>query len=206
MNGKTVILFGGTFAPPHLGHVHAAECAVEALKPDKLLIVPTAIPPHKLKVSVDTPEIRLEMCKAAFGHIEKCEISSFEIEKGGVSYTVDTLEHLNGIFDKIYLLCGSDMFLTLDTWHKAERVFELASMVCVPRCDDDKECIFKKKKEYEERFLADVTIIESDVMEISSTEARGAIAAGKKLADVIPRGVEKIVRRENLYCGANEHE
>lgn len=196
---EKIALFGGTFAPPHLGHVHAAETLLNALDIDRLIIMPTAIPPHKNKVSGDTPELRLEMCRAAFGHLPRTEISPYEIEKGGVSYTVRTLEHLRTDENQIFLLCGSDMFLTLDTWFQSERIFELASIVCVPRYDKNFDKLMEKKKTYEERFSADIRVIGADPFVASSTEIREKIASGGDLTKLLPEGVIEVIQREKLY-------
>lgn len=201
---EKTVLFGGTFAPPHLGHVHAAKTVLDELDIDRLIIMPTAIPPHKTKVGGDTPELRLEMCRAAFGHLPKTQISSYEIEKGGVSYTVRTLEHLRTDKNRIYLLCGSDMFLTLDTWFQAERIFELASIVCVPRYDKNFDKLMEKKKEYEDRFAADIRVIGADPFVASSTEIREKIASSGDLHELLPEGVVEIIRREKLYFGMSK--
>ena len=197
----TALLFGGTFAPPHCGHVNAVKTAAEHLHPDSVIIMPTATPPHKVRDSVDTPEVRLEMCRAAFGEISGCQVSSFEIDKGGVSYTVDTLEYLKTEYGKIYLLCGSDMLMTLDRWYRSERIFELASVVCMPRYDDDIASLLEKKKAYEENFSAEVTVIESDILVMSSTEVRRKIASGESLEGILPEGVVRIIKRDDLYGG-----
>lgn len=196
---ETIALFGGTFAPPHLGHVHAAQTLLDKLDVDRLIIMPTAIPPHKSKVGGDTPETRLEMCRAAFGHLPKTEISSYEIEKGGVSYTVRTLEYLRTNENRVYLLCGSDMFLTLDTWFSAERIFELASIVCVPRYDRNYLALMEKKKLYEERYHADILVIGADPFVASSTEIRERIKSGGDLSNLLPEGVIEVIRRKKLY-------
>lgn len=196
---ERIALFGGTFAPPHLGHVHAARTLLDEIDIDRLIIMPTAIPPHKTKAGGDTPELRLEMCRAAFGNLPKTEISSYEIEKGGVSYTVRTLEHLRTDENQIYLLCGSDMFLTLDTWFQAERIFELASIVCVPRYDENFDKLMEKKKAYEERFSADIRVIGADPFIASSTEIREKIADESDLTKLLPERVIEVIRREKLY-------
>lgn len=196
---ETIGLFGGTFAPPHLGHVHAVETMIRVIDPDRVIIMPTAVPPHKIKADGDTPELRLEMCRAAFGHLPKTEISAYEIEKGGVSYTVQTLEHLKSPQNRIFLLCGSDMFLTLDTWFNAQRIFELASIVCVPRYDRNFDNLMKQKKTYEEQFGADIQVIGADPFEASSTEIREKIMSGEDLSELLSEKVIRIVRREKLY-------
>ena len=116
-------LYGGTFAPPHYGHIHAVKTFLEEVSLDRVLIMPTYQPPHKAKAAGDTPEVRLEMCRAAFGDIPGAEVSDYEIRKADVSYTVQTLEHLAAPDREIYLLCGTDMFLTLDRWYRAAEIF-----------------------------------------------------------------------------------
>ncbi len=204
MNGqrRKIALFGGTFAPPHLGHVHAVRTLLDCTEIEEVIVMPTFMPPHKIKVKGDTPELRLEMCESAFGGIRGVTVSDYEIERGGVSYTVHTLEHLTAELDaEIYLLCGSDMFLTLDKWFNAERIFELAHIVCIPRDSQRGDELRTKKAEYEEKFSADIELIGSDPFEVSSTEIRRMITDGEELTDVLPDGVIRIIERENLYSG-----
>jgi len=197
---EKIALFGGTFAPPHFGHVHAVQTLLENIDVDRIIIMPTFMPPHKVKVKGDTPELRFEMCRAAFGEIDKVYVSTYEIEKGGVSYTVHTLEHLTEQYDAdIYLLCGTDMFLTLDSWFKAERIFELAKIVCIPRYSESTDLINTKKNEYEVKFGAEVRIIGSDPFELSSTDIRRMISENEDLSQALPCGVTDIIRREKLY-------
>ncbi len=194
-------LFGGTFAPPHLGHVRASEYMMKHLGLSRLLIMPTCVPPHKIKTAQDTPEQRLAMCHAAFDGIDGAEVSDFEIRQGGTSYTVLTLEHLSKPGREIFMLCGSDMLLTLDHWRRAEDIFRLANIVCMPRYTDGLEQLNVKKSEYEEKFKARVHIIPEDVLEISSTEIRKRIDEKGDLTGLLPQGVIDIIRRENLYGG-----
>ena len=192
-------LFGGTFAPPHLGHVHAAQTMSDMMNLDRLLIMPPAIPPHKVKTSIDTPEDRLEMCRAAFSGISGVEVSDYEIAKGGVSYTYDTLEYLAHPRREIYLLCGTDMFMTLSKWKNSDRIFRLANIVCVPRYSDGEDEIRHKAKEYEAVFSANITVIGSDPFEISSTEIRERIENGGDLSDLLPKKVIEIIEKKHLY-------
>ncbi|MBQ4353316.1 MAG: nicotinate (nicotinamide) nucleotide adenylyltransferase [Clostridia bacterium] len=195
----TLLLYGGTFAPPHLGHVHAVRTVHEILHPDCVLIMPTAVPPHKQQVKGDTAEIRLEMCRAAFEEIPDTYVSSYEIDKGGVSYTVDTLEYLKTKAERLLLLCGSDMFLTLGTWRNAQRIFELASIVCMPRYKADTENLLRQKLQYEKTYGGRMILIENRVRVLSSTEVRQKIVSGEDLTDVLPKAVIRIIRREKLY-------
>ena len=199
-NREKIVLFGGTFAPPHLGHVHAVRTVAEHIDVDKIIIMPTFMPPHKVKVKGDTPELRLEMCRAAFGEIDKELVSDYEIKKGGVSYTVHTLEYLSAEYDAdIYLLCGTDMFLTLDTWFRSEQIFRLAKIVCIPRDTENINLLYSKKSEYENTYGAEVMIIGSDPFEVSSTEIRRMISAEEDLTSCLPNGVIEIINREKMY-------
>lgn len=166
---------------------------------DRLLIMPTNVPPHKIKLAQDTPEQRLAMCHAAFDSIAGAEVSDYEIRQGGTSYTYLTLEHLTKPGREIYMLCGSDMLLTLDQWRRAEDIFRLAHIVCMPRYSEGTERLNAKKTEYEERFGARIHIISEDVLEISSTEIRERIDSGADLTGLLPVKVIEIIRQERLY-------
>ncbi|MBE6725169.1 MAG: nicotinate (nicotinamide) nucleotide adenylyltransferase [Ruminococcaceae bacterium] len=200
-------IFGGTFAPPHMGHVRAAEAFLRMLNPPgteeeeraKLLIIPTATSPHKAMAEGDTPEARLRMCRAAFGHLPDTEVSDYEIAKGGVSYTVLTLEHFAGACRELWLLCGSDMFLTLGNWYRAADIFRLARIAGISRGTEEKRILEAKRTEYEERFGVSVALLEDEPFPLSSTEIRRRIAEDGDLDGLLPPGVTEIIRRDHLY-------
>lgn len=194
-------LYGGTFAPPHYGHIHAVKTFLKEVSPDRVLIMPTYQPPHKARAAGDTPEVRLEMCRAAFGGIPRVQVSDYEIRKADVSYTVQTLEHLSAPDREIYLLCGTDMFLTLDRWYRAEEIFRLAKMVCVSRTDEKKAEIREASERYEKRFGQKGIFLEAAPLVLSSSGIREAIRAGEGLTDYVPEAVEAIIRRDGLYRG-----
>ena len=194
-------LYGGTFAPPHLGHVHAARAFLRAIPVDRLLIMPTFQPPHKAKAAGDTPEVRLEMCRAAFGDIPGVEVSEYEIAKADVSYTVQTLRHLTAANREIYLLCGTDMFLTLEKWFCAEEIFRLARIVCVSRTADREQEIVETHARYRQLFGQDCILLSEAPLEVSSTQIRDAIREGRSLAAYVPPAVEAILRRDGLDKG-----
>lgn len=194
-------LYGGTFAPPHLGHVHAALAFLRAIPVDRLLIMPTFQPPHKAKAAGDMPEVRLKMCRAAFGEIPGVEVSDYEIAKADVSYTVQTLRHLTADDREIYLLCGTDMFLTLGKWYRAEEIFRLAKIVCVSRTTEKEREIAETHAGYREKFGQDCILLAEAPLEVSSTQIREAIREGRSLAEYVPAAVEAILRRDGLYKG-----
>lgn len=192
-------LYGGTFAPPHYGHIHAVKTFLEEVSLDRVLIMPTYQPPHKAKAAGDTPEVRLEMCRAAFGDIPGVEVSDYEIRKADVSYTVQTLEHLAAPGREIYLLCGTDMFLTLDRWYRAADIFRMAKMVCISRTEEKEEEIRKASERYGRQFGQTGIFLEAAPLVLSSSVVREAIQAGKDLTEYVPAAVEAIVRRDGLY-------
>ncbi len=192
-------LYGGTFAPPHLGHVHAVQSFLAQIPVEKLLIMPTGTPPHKVKAAGDTPQVRLEMCRAAFGDIPGVEISDYEITKGDVSYTVETLRYLTSPGRQIFLLCGTDMFLTLDRWFQAWDIFALAEIVCVARTADKEEEVRLTGERYRREYGKNCLFLTGEVLELSSTDIRDAIKSGTTLTKFVPVGVEEVIRRDRLY-------
>ena len=173
-------IYGGTFSPPHMGHVNSAKAFCEQLKLDSLLIIPTNLPPHKEVLEEASARDRLKMCEIAFSGIDIATVSDMEISRGGKSYTYLTLEELSGRGDELFFLCGTDMILTFDKWRNFEKIFSLATICyarreCDKACDEQIEC---KVREYREKYGAKVIKIEHEVTEISSTEIRDAIKCG----------------------------
>lgn len=201
MRKKKVGIYGGTFAPPHKGHVKAARHFIKCAKLDELLITVTYTPPHKQVKGDAEPYQRLEMARLAFGKIKKAVVSDYEIEKKGVSYTKDTLRHFKTEENELYLLVGDDMFLTLDEWRSPDEIFALCTVVCFPRDDDGAilEKIQAKKKEYEEKFSARIMTPEYTVYELSSTEIREDIKNGRSVSDKITKEVLDYINEHGLY-------
>lgn len=197
---KRTGLFGGTFAPPHLGHLHAAEVFLREVEPDELIIMPTFLPPHKQKASGDTPQLRFRMCESLFGGLPNTVISDYEIRKGGYSYTAETLEYLHSTEEReIYLMCGTDMFLTLDTWRRADDIFRLCEVVCMPRYDESYDAVLSKKEEYSRVFGKNAILLSEKPIVLSSSEIRENIRSGNDLSDFLSQDVIEIIKKEGLY-------
>jgi nicotinate-nucleotide adenylyltransferase len=171
---KRVGIFGGTFNPPHIGHIEAAKAFVKIAELDVLIIMPAFIPPHKEYISSVNCNERLEMCKIAFKNVDKAQVSDLEIARGGKSYTYLTLQELSNDKSELFFLCGTDMILSMDTWKCPEIIFSLANICYIRRESDAKltELINQKCKLYYEKFEANVIPIDADVIEISSSEIR----------------------------------
>lgn len=171
-------IYGGTFNPPHLGHMAAAKAAVAALGLDKLLLIPAAIPPHKaLPSDTPAPEHRLAMVeKWADGMGAGAEVSALELEREGKSYTSDTLRAIRQTYPdaELWLLMGTDMFLTLHLWHEPEVILSLAGICAFGRTEQDGEALFAPQREQlQKNFDAKITTITlPELVDISSTRLR----------------------------------
>ena len=131
-----ILIYGGSFNPPHKGHRDAAAFAAQKLKADKLLIIPDCQPPHKeMERGAPSPEQRLEMCRLAFAGVRGALVSDIEIRRGGKSYTSDTLRALREKYPdaELWLLVGFDMFRTLHEWHEAGYILATAKIGAFPR-------------------------------------------------------------------------
>ncbi len=198
MKKKRIGIFGGTFNPPHIGHVEAAKEFVKYVQLDELIIMPTFIPPHKELDSSVTCEERIEMCKLAFSEIEKAKISDLEISRGGKSYTYLTLQELFDNSVELYFLCGTDMILSMDRWKNPEIIFNLAT-ICYIRRETDSDIssiLVDKCKEYKKCFNARIIPIDSNVINISSSEIRSKI---DEKSEYLPTDVLAYIRKKELY-------
>lgn len=193
-------IYGGSFSPPHLGHVRLAETFLSSLELDKLIIIPAGTPPHKMIDGGANGAERIEMCRAAFSGIsENVVISDYEAYRTDPCYTVDTLRHFSGK-DELFMLCGSDMFLTLDRWRDPEGIFSLCTVVCGTRADDEdtRNALEDAKKRYLEVYGKDTVIMNFDPIEVSSTEVRASLKCGVR-PDTIGDEVFDIIKRLGLY-------
>ena len=192
-------IYGGTFSPIHMGHVCAAEDFLREFGLERLLVIPTSTPPHKAEVVGASAEDRLEMARLAFMDSDsRIEVSDFEIRRGGKSYTVNTLENF-ATGNELYMLVGTDMFLTLDLWYHSEEIFRLSDIVLKRRDGGDGRLIADKADEYRRRFGARIHIMEDAPLEISSTELRGLIRSGRPTEGLIPDSVAEYIAANHLY-------
>lgn len=198
---KKTGLYGGSFDPVHNGHIKTALVFKEQMDLDKVLIMPAKRPPNKLNAELADNYHRMAMCKLAFEGYKGFEISDTEIKRRGVSYTCDTLRSLSSEkFGRIYLLCGADMFLTLQNWKNPEIIFSLADIVTVPR-DKDDLCVLEEHKKVLEKLGAKIHIIDTPKIDVSSTQIRKMISKNKSIAGLVPKSVENYICEKGLYGG-----
>ena len=180
-------IYGGTFNPPHMGHLAAARAAVDALGLDKLLLVPAALPPHKeLPPGTPAAEHRLAMTQRMADALlmpEVVSVSTLELERQGKSYTSDTLEEIRRQYPgaELWLLMGTDMFLTLHLWHDPAEILKLAGVCAFGRTERDGQSLFAPQRDYlTKTFGARVeTIALPGLVEISSTRLRELLKEGR---------------------------
>ena len=198
---KKIGIYGGTFNPPHTGHLQAAKQAVEVLDLDLLLMIPDRIAPHKdIPAGSPTPEQRLEMLRIALAGEEKILPSDIELRREGVSYTYLTLEALKEQYPdgELVLLMGTDMFLTLDAWKEPEKICSLATLGVFYRGEKgEKEKILAQKETLEAKG-AKVCLVENDIINISSTQLRRLLAF-HAADEFLPAGVGEYIRENGLY-------
>lgn len=196
-----VALFGGTFDPIHTAHIRSAQLVADALRLDRVLLMPTFVPPHKLKASMAPAADRLAMCRLAAKEDARLFVSDMEIRRGGASFTADTLHTLRreNPQDEWFLLVGADMFLTLGTWYHFEEILAMATVCTVPRDGIGAQTLraYAATLPREGRFY----IARTPVGDISSTAIRAAIAAGDATADMLPPPVAAYISEKGLYRG-----
>lgn len=196
---ERIIVFGGTFDPPHNGHVTLLENAVRAVKPDKVLVIPTGVPPHKN--GGNTPAaVRLEMCRCFMSVFPKVQLDETEIHRAGKSYTVDTLLDLRRRYPHahFYLPMGSDMLLYFRKWRQYKQILRMVTLVVHCRQNEDKTPV----KLYVRSLRAEgahVVMTNGEIIEESSTEIRRKIAQGEDVSLLVPAQVLRIIEKNNLY-------
>ncbi|MBR5769201.1 MAG: nicotinate (nicotinamide) nucleotide adenylyltransferase [Clostridia bacterium] len=200
-SGKMVIgLYGGSFDPVHRGHVRVARAFVKQFKPDKLIIMPCRMPPHKEKSDGGSDELRFRMLSAVFAKDKKTEVSDFELKKEGVSYTVETLRELKRRYPgaEFMLVVGTDMFLTLREWKEAAELLSLATP-CVYARGDSAEETAAYAAALERDFGVKTRYIKGAVDDVSSTELRDKIAEDIGVGRMMPRAARKLIDAVGAY-------
>ncbi len=199
-------ILGGTFNPPHLGHLAAAKAAAETLKLDQLVFVPVGIPPHKsLPERMPSDEQRLEMVSFMADQMGRPELTLVwdeEIKRPGLSFTSDTLCKASQLWPdaELWLLVGTDMFLTLQDWNKPDLIMSKAGICTFGRSVNENQADLDRQ----ERFLTEkyqariVRISIPDLVDTSSTEIRGALLKGSGKSN-LPQRVYGYILREKLY-------
>jgi nicotinate-nucleotide adenylyltransferase len=189
-------IFGGTFDPPHIGHINAANTVKSTLGLDQMIIVPAYISPVKIDRKITSPELRLKMCEIAFTATGKVLVSDYELSKPEISYTIDTIKHFKTLYpqDELFLTVGSDSFLKFEQWKDSREIQELCTIVVVARSETDAAKLSEKQRELSK--YGRVIVVEIEPINISSTKIRNNMS---EYTEYLPESLVNFVKLHKLY-------
>ena len=202
--GRRIGIFGGTFDPPHTGHLEIAREVYEKAMLDKVIFIPTGIPQYKLKEhEITDKEDRLQMLELLLRDERWTEISRMELDREGPSYTSDTVRELREMYpgDDLFLIVGSDSLKYMSEWHEPEVIFSIVGVIVILRDDDTWDSIQEVVRAYKTRYNAQIGVVDGDKYDISSTMLREKIASGEDPGTLLPERVAWYVRGRGLYAG-----
>lgn len=194
---RRVAVFGGTFDPIHNGHIRLALAFAECLQLDTVLLIPSSVPPHKLKPDLAAGEDRLEMCRLAARPYPVLQVSDIELRRGGASFTADTLAQVQQMYPdaQLFLIMGADMFMTVSTWNRFEQIAQTAVLCVAPR--DDIECDALRQHAIElERQGARCIVQDLPLLRVSSTALRNAPETVEQFTSP---AVAEYIKEKGLY-------
>ena len=197
---ERIALFGGTFDPIHNGHIDLARRFARLLSLDRVILMPTFVPPHKLRCEMAPAIDRLAMCRLACAPYAELEVSDLEINRRGASFTVLTLEQLHRQYpdSELFLLTGADMFLTLGTWYRFADIARMATLCAAPRDTADAAVLRTYARDLEAQG-ARCEVAEFTVPAWSSTDVRERLRRGEDVRDRIPQAVAEYIAAHDLY-------
>jgi len=201
-------IMGGTFNPIHFGHLLIAEQLRELIKADKVLFIPCSIPPHKTKKELTEKKHRFHMVELAVENNPYFEACDIEIKQDKKSYTIDTIKELTKIYksSSFYFFIGEDNLLELSTWKEIKKLMSLCSLVIARRFLSPQELnyLFKEKnKFFDDNTVNKLTnsIVDTTVIDISSSEIRQKIVNNKSIKYLVPDKIAEYIKKNRLYRG-----
>jgi len=197
---RRIGVFGGTFDPPHLGHLWLATLAADTLNLDRVLFMPAAQPPHKGGLIISRPSDRLLMTRLAINPNPTFELSGLEMERPGPSYTIDSVAELKRLHPDtdLYLIMAADSLAQIDTWREPDRLLEEIEWAVGPRPG----VALPDRSSLEQRFgdrASRLHLLEGPSLDVSSSEIRRRVAAGDTIRYLLPRDVEELIIDRELY-------
>jgi nicotinate-nucleotide adenylyltransferase len=198
---RRIGILGGTFDPPHVGHLWLATLAVDAIGLDRVLFMPAAQPPHKRSEGMTRATDRLLMTRLAIAGDDVFELTLIEVERPGPSYTIDSVDELRrayGTDAELFLLMAADSLAQIDTWREPDALLERIEWVVGPRPGVP----LPDRSALEDRFgesASRIHLLQGPSLDVSSTEIRERVAAGHAIRYLVPRGVEELITDRGLY-------
>jgi len=198
---KRIGILGGTFNPIHLGHLLIAQDALEQVKLDVVKFVPSATPPHKTADGLASARDRMRMLKLAIRGNESFEMDDIEIQRGGKSYSVDTLTELRRRDPRsnFYFIIGADSLRELHLWREVERVVKLCTFVTIPRPGFEPKPAIDQRLDAATRKRLRQHVLQGHVCDVASREIRTRVATGRSIRYLVPDAVYQYIRRRRLY-------
>jgi nicotinate-nucleotide adenylyltransferase len=192
-------ILGGTFNPPHLGHLVMAQEALDQLGLDRVVFMPVAAPPHKEAGADPGPGARLELCRLAVAADERMDVSSLEVDRGGASYTVDTLRELHDSQPEheLTFIVGGDMAQSLPTWREPEAVLALARLAVAEREGVGRDDVLRRLEPM--RPGRGVVFFDMPRIDVSSSAIRRRVADGRPIRYLVPDAVAEAIADRSLY-------
>jgi nicotinate-nucleotide adenylyltransferase len=186
-------IYGGTFDPVHIAHLVVAEFACEIIPLDQLCFMPSFTPPHKKEKEISSPQHRLNMLNVATRENDKFVVSDYEVQKGGTSFTVDTLLHFHDAFhvqkQELYLIIGADNLVDFHRWKAPDEILSLAHIIVAGRPNVD------ANNSYYKEFIQ----LHSPLLDISASLIRQRVHEKKSIRYLVPEAVESYIRENDLY-------
>ncbi len=205
---KSIALFGGSFNPIHFGHLAIAEEVRNKHNIDKVIFLPTNLPPHKDPTDLADAKKRLIMTHLATVSNPCFDTSSFEIDRGGKSYSIDTVKYFYQLFKgktELYFIIGADMLSEILTWKSIEEILKMCRFIAVSRPGYDVQKIFNRHFLTSENYniasglLDNIMIEEMPMLDISATDIRRRVAEWKSIKYLVPESVEQFIHNQQLY-------
>lgn len=201
MKKKKIGIMGGTFNPIHIGHLILGQTALEQFQLDKVLFMPTKNPPHKRYDNIVDDAIRAEMVLIAIKDNPYFELSTFEMDREGITYTADTLTQLTkqNPDEEYYFIVGADSLFYIDRWKDPATIFKLSRLLAAVRGEASNKDMLQKIEELNETFHASVELLNSPNIDISSSEIRERIQNGMDIQYYVMPDVARYIQSNNLY-------
>lgn len=203
----TTALYGGSFNPPHLGHVHAAEAVLHTLRPDRFLVIPDHLPPHKeFESGSPPPWARLEMCRIAFRKFPEIEVTDLELRREGRSFTAETVAQLDGenAEQELVLVIGADMLFSFRQWFRYQYLLDRCTLAVLSRESGESEALRQEAQKLREEERARIVLIPAEPFPASSTEIRAALRRGECPA-ALDEEVYRWIRENRYYEGTEDY-
>ena len=194
-------ILGGTFDPPHIGHLWLATLAMDGMDLDRVLFMPAAQPPHKAGTAVSRATDRLLMARLAIAGEPRFELCAIEMERPGPSYTIDSVDELERLYPgdtTLYLIMAADSLAQIDTWREPDRLLARIEWIVGPRPGDplpDREALGARFGDNASR----IHLLDGPSLDVSSTTLRRRVAEGRPIRYLVPRSVEELVTERGLY-------